>query len=183
MNQNLVFSLSGKIISLLFLFNIILINTSFSQQIEELNSGWFCKNVKEVDFTGVEITSYKEIDLATWLPATVPGTILTTLLENGKVPDPFYGMNNEEIPDIYDTGRDHYTYWLYKEFDLKSIKNDQIWLTFRGVNYASDIFLNGKKINFKTHHGMFLRQKYNVTSGIKKGKNRLGTHYNLLLRA
>ena len=39
-----------------------------------------------------------------WMPAVVPGTVLTTLVRNGKVPDPYRGLNNklEEglIPDL-----------------------------------------------------------------------------------
>lgn len=144
-----------------------------AQEIQELNSGWYCKPIGEVGISGEQITRTSSINSADWLPAKVPGTVLTTLLINGQVPDPFYGMNNEEIPDIYDTGRDHYTYWFYKEFDVSSVGKDEFWLTFRGVNYGCDIFLNGEKVNPLTHYGMFLRQKYKVTSLVKKGTNKL----------
>jgi hypothetical protein len=40
----------------------------------------------------------------------------------------------------------------------------QVWLHLRGVNYGCDIYLNGRKLNKKTHYGMFLRQTYNITS-------------------
>ena len=30
-----------------------------------------------------------------WMPAVVPGTVLTTLVKNGVVPDPYYGLNNK----------------------------------------------------------------------------------------
>ncbi|RYE08009.1 MAG: glycosyl hydrolase, partial [Sphingobacteriaceae bacterium] len=110
-----------------------------------------------------------------WLPATVPGTVLTSLLNNKKVPDPFYGMNNERIKDIYRTGRDYYTYWFVKDFEeTASVNGRQVYLNFRGINYSAEIYLNGKKVNPKTHVGMFLRENYNVTSLLNKnGKNRL----------
>ncbi|MGA9648338.1 glycosyl hydrolase 2 galactose-binding domain-containing protein, partial [Pedobacter sp.] len=111
----------------------------------ELNSGWLCANIKDANATGSQISS-SNFGLSNWLPATVPGTVLTTLLNNKKVPDPFYGMNNEKIADIYKTGNEHYTYWIVKDFDEKAIGNEQVWIQFRGINYKADFFLNGKKI-------------------------------------
>lgn len=145
-----------------------------SQNRYELNNGWVCADMGSVKTTGdkISVSSYA---VKNWMPATVPGTVLTSLLNNKKVPDPFYGMNNELIPDIYKTGRDHYTYWFVKDFTEKAPQgSEQVWLQFRGVNYSCDIFLNGKKVNAKRHHGMFLRQNYNVTRLLNKdGNNRL----------
>ncbi len=109
------------------------------------------------------------------MPATVPGTVLTTLLNNKLVPDPLYGMNNQKIPDIYETGRNFYTYWFVNNFrENPPVGNEQVWLNFRGVNYGCDVYLNGHKLNKETHHGMFLRQSYNITSFLSaNGKNRL----------
>jgi hypothetical protein len=140
----------------------------------ELNSGWRCKNIEEVKEDGVALSqaSYRIQD---WLPATVPGTVLTTLLNNKRIPDPLYGMNNEKIPDIYTTGREKYTYWFATDFvESSSLSGDQVWLHLRGVNYSCDIFLNGKKLNSAMHKGMFLRQSYNITSHLSAtGNNRI----------
>ncbi len=91
------------------------------------------------------------------------------------IPDPFYGMNNEKIPDIYNVGSDYYTYWFVKDFSEKITgPEEQVWLHFRGINYSCDIFLNGHKLNDKRFYGMFLRQQYNITQWLAKdGKNRL----------
>ncbi len=109
------------------------------------------------------------------MDAVVPGTILTTLLHNKQIPDPFFGMNNNLIPDVYETGRDYYTYWFYNEFQTPDIRDGQeVWLNFRGINYFADIFVNGKRINTDTHQGMYLREKYLITPYLNKGKiNRL----------
>ena len=80
-------------------------------------------------------------------------------------------MNNNLIPDVYNTGRDYYTYWFYNEFETPEIKDGQeVWLNFRGINYFADIFLNGKRINTNTHQGMYLREKYLITPWLNKGK-------------
>jgi hypothetical protein len=140
----------------------------------ELNSGWQCINVKDIHTNGEKI-SQPGFSLKGFMPATVPGTVLTTMLNNKMIPDPFYGMNNERIPDIYNTGRDYYTYWFVKDFTEKvSNAGEQVWLHFRGINYSCDVFLNGHQLNDKRFYGMFLRQQYNITKWLAKdGKNRL----------
>ncbi len=167
--------MNGKTGYIYLLATLLISNLIVAQNIKELNSGWFCKNITDLKQSGEQITKTNAFDKAEWMPAVVPGTVLTTLIKSKKVPDPFYGMNNTLIPDIYKTGREHYTYWFYNEFELSSLKkNEQVFIHLRGVNYASEIFLNGKKVNPKTHYGMFLRQNYNISHLLnKKGVNRL----------
>ena len=144
------------------------------RQTYDLNSGWVCKNIQKVDSSGY-VLSNPSHELNGWIPATVPGTVLTTMLNDSLIPDPFYGMNNKKIPDIYQTGPDYYTYWFVKHFtELPPSGDGQVWLNFRGVNYGCNVFLNGRKLDKKTHYGMFLRQSYNITRFISKdGNNRL----------
>lgn len=40
-------------------------------------------------------------------------------MKNKAVPDPFYGLNNEAIIDIADSGREYYTFWFYTTFQSK----------------------------------------------------------------
>ncbi len=145
-----------------------------AHQEHELNKGWQCRNIRKVEVSGTRLSkiSYR---LSGWLPATVPGTVLTTLLNDKLIPDPFYGMNNKKIPDIYNVGRDYYTYWFVNNFtEPHPHRDEQVYLNFRGVNYSCDICLNGHKLNARRHYGMFLRQSYNITSLLaKNGKNRL----------
>jgi len=146
---------------------------AFAQNKYELNSDWKCSPILKVKDTG-QVISNPSYSLTNWIPAVVPGTILTTMLENKQIPDPFYGMNNEKIPDIFKTGSDFYTYWFVKDFRETAKPGEQVWLHFRGVNYSFDVYLNGKKLNTKRHSGMFLRQSYNITSALQKsGSNRL----------
>ncbi|WP_290708136.1 glycoside hydrolase family 2 TIM barrel-domain containing protein, partial [Flavihumibacter sp. CACIAM 22H1] len=144
-----------------------------AQKKYELNQGWKCAPVSEVSAEG-KLVSSTEYSLGNWEPAVVPGTVLTTLLENKKIPDPFYGMNNTKIPDIFNTGNAYYTYWFVKEFTEKPVAGETVWIHLRGVNYSCDVFLNGQKLNKERHYGMFLRQSYNITRQLnKQGKNRL----------
>ncbi|RZL56564.1 MAG: glycosyl hydrolase, partial [Pedobacter sp.] len=122
-----------------------------------------------------EVLSNPTLALNDWKKAIVPGTVLTTQLANNEIPDPFYGMNNKLIPDIYQTGRDYYTYWFVKDFkENMPANNGRVWLNFRGINYSCEIYLNGKKVNDKPFKGMFLRKRFNITKLLaKNGANRL----------
>ncbi len=139
-----------------------------------LHDGWKAKRATEIPVDGTVITS-PEFERTGWMDAVVPGTVLTTLLHNGIFADPFFGKNNDLIPDIYDIGADFYTFWFHKNFRVPELQPDQeVWLNFRGINYSADIFLNGRRINPDTHRGMFLRQKYRITPFLKaSGENSL----------
>lgn len=134
----------------------------------QLHSGWIAHSNAGLKLDGNALT-IKDFPTDGWIPATVPGTVLTTMLNNKMIPDPMFSMNNELIPDIYDTGNDHYTYWFMNKFDLdtKLKEGEHLRLNFRGINYKADIFLNGRRVNTKTHEGMFLRQSYDITEFIK----------------
>lgn len=122
----------------------------------------------------------KSISLPTYiapalLPAIVPGTVLTSLVANGKYPDPYYGDNNRKsrnlIPDIADVGREFYHYWFRTEFSLpKSFAGKRVWLKFHGINYRSVIWVNGRQIG--NMEGMFNSQSFDITTVANStGKN------------
>jgi mannosylglycoprotein endo-beta-mannosidase len=132
-----------------------------------LHDGWMCKNSRYITEDGNTLSDGFH-DFSNWMPATVPGTVLTTLVRNGIFPDPDIGMNNEKIPDIYDAGREFYTYWFVNTF--RSTLPDagmHVWLNFRGINDRAEIFLNGKRINNNTYEGMFLRASFDITRYLK----------------
>ena len=159
--------------SLILLLMLASLQTLAQQSEIKLNSGWKAKKAIDLTVDGTVISG-KDFQLYDWMDAVVPGTVLTTLLNNQKIPDPFFGMNNEQIPDISQVGRDYYTYWFFNSFQIPEVKSgEQVWLKFRGINYTAEIFLNGKKINPDTHEGMFLREKYQITPFLQKGENRL----------
>ena len=108
------------------------------------------------------------------MPAVVPGTVLTSLLHNHKIPDPFYGFNNDSIPDISVVGRQEYTYWFINDFTCRRIAGQHVWLSFRGINYSCNVLLNGHQLNDRLHKGMFLRHEYDITPYLSAtGHNRL----------
>ena len=55
-----------------------------------LKGGWKLKAAPEVTATGDEISKAGFADKG-WMVATVPGTVLTTMIDRGIYPDPDYG--------------------------------------------------------------------------------------------
>lgn len=128
-----------------------------------IHSDWYARKANEVKMDGNRLSAVP-LDKIGWLPARVPGTVLTTLLENGLYPAPEFGLNNNLIPDIHEVGNDFYTYWFTRQFTINDLPEGRtVWLNFRGINYKAEIFLNGKRINRNTHEGMFLRKTFNIT--------------------
>lgn len=161
----------GKLVFVLLFIATFFI--SKAQSVYELKDGWKCIKASFVKEDGNTISS-SAYNLSKWQNATVPGTVLTTMLNNKEVPDPFYGMNNEKIPDIYDVGAAYYTYWFVKDFNETVSSAEQVYLKLRGINYSCNVFLNGRPLNKTLHKGMFLSQEYNITAYLNKnGKNRL----------
>ena len=132
-----------------------------------IHSDWYARKANEVKMDGNRLSA-APLDKTGWLPARVPGTVLTTLLENHMYPAPEFGLNNNLIPDIHEVGNDFYTYWFTRQFTINNLPEGRnVWLNFRGINYKAEIFLNGKRINRNTHEGMFLRKTFNITSYLR----------------
>lgn len=100
-----------------------------------------------------------------WLIATVPGTVLTSYLNVGAIPDPNFGQNQLHISDSYF----HSDFWYRTEFTAPPKAAHQLaWLNFDGINWKADVFLNGEKIG--RIEGGFMRGKFDVTEKILPGK-------------
>ena len=60
--------------------------------------GWDMADADQLLLSENSIFS-KDFDTSSWYNATVPGTVLTTLVNQGVYPDPYYGVNNMAIPE------------------------------------------------------------------------------------
>ena len=104
-----------------------------------------------------------------WLPATVPGTVLSSYFDDGAVPDPNYGNNQLAISDSFFWA----DFWYRDEFVAPALASGQhAWLNFDGVNWKAQVFLNGEPVG--TIEGGFIRASFDVTGKIHPGaKNAL----------
>jgi len=102
-----------------------------------------------------------------WYQATVPGTVLTTLVNNNIYPDPLYGENNR--PNLIPESLCRTSYWYRDEFTVPAeFAGRQVWLNFDGINYIADIWVNGTKVGNIT--GAFMRGNFNITPYVEPGE-------------
>ena len=104
--------------------------------------------------------------LSDWWPATMPGTVLTTMIDRGVYPDPDYGLNNLAIPESLN----QQDYWYRTEFKAPEGNADgrRLTLTFQGINYKAAVWLNGQSLGTIT--GAFIRGVFDVTGVVKVGQ-------------
>ncbi len=132
----------------------------------ELSSGWQLQDLAKVPQPGAEISTEKFKPTA-WYTATVPGTILTSLVNNKVYPEPLYGENNrpEKIPESLART----SYWYRTEIQIpKEYAGKHIWLNFEGVNYSAVVWVNGAQI--ATMRGAFKRGIFDISANVKAGK-------------
>jgi hypothetical protein len=133
-----------------------------------LADGWTMREapkLKSTD-TGAEISTPSFNDSG-WMRATVPGTVLTTMIDDGIYPDPAIGLNNLAIPESLNKQ----DYWYRTEFapPASITPADHVVLTFEGINYAASVWLNGKLLGTVT--GAFQRGVFDVSSALKRGRS------------
>ena len=103
-----------------------------------------------------------------WMSARVPGTVHQDLLDHGRLPDPFYGMNEQKVQWVEKED------WLYRTvFTVTAdlLKSDAAWLTFEGLDTYADVYLNGSLL-LKADN-MFVGHKLAVKDVLREGENRL----------
>jgi len=136
-----------------------------------MNEGWELADARMALSGRGELLS-EGYDASGWYNATVPGTVLTTLVEQGVYPDPYIGLNNMAIPDTLC----RQDWWYRRSFETPKMPGSQrAWLHFDGINYKAIFFLNGQFLG--QTHGAFRRSKFDVTSLLKpNGTNTLVVH-------
>lgn len=127
-----------------------------------LHNGWEMADEQTVMRQQLNVLSeaYNSKD---WYNAVVPGTVLTTLVEQGVYPDPYFGLNNMYIPDTLC----RQNWWYRLSFPTpESTDNHLVWLHFEGVNYKAIYYLNGVLLGQSA--GAFVRTKFDITNLLKK---------------
>ena len=96
---------------ILVIFLLLSSSIYASQIIQSLNNSW----------------EFRQVGTDQWMKATVPGTVHTDLLENGKIQDPFNDNNEIELQWIENED------WEYRL--LFTVDNDQRKLKHHEINF------------------------------------------------
>ncbi len=99
------------------------------------------------------------------MPATVPGTELTSYFNDGAIPDPGFGDNQFAISDSFF----YSDFWYRHEFvPTTTAPGRHVWLNFDGINWKADVYLNGAKLG--RIEGGFMRARFDVTNLLRPGQ-------------
>ena len=127
-------------------------------------------NVWEIT-SGWEMCEGDKVMTDDWYDATVPGTVLRTLVDQGVWPDPYYGLNNLAIPE--DLCRKDWWYRCSFSLSEDMLSKETLELLFSGINYKADIWFNGEKLG--NIAGAFIRGRFDITD-LAKPENTLAVH-------
>ncbi len=130
----------------------------------EVSGGWKLVNQSFVqgDESRIAVCG---LDDSQWLPATVPGTVLTSYLNAGAVPDMFYGDHMYQVSEWFAFGH----WWYRNELTVPSgYAGKRVWLNLDGINYKADIYVNGAQVGKMA--GAFIRGRFDITDKVTVGK-------------
>ncbi|PWT92826.1 MAG: glycosyl hydrolase family 2 [Blastocatellia bacterium] len=148
-----------------------------------LHENWQVQSSASLKLTGAEI-SKRDFQTKGWYPATVPTTVVGTLVENRIYREPFFDLNLRQIPGCsYPIGANfsnqpmpadspfRSSWWYRTEFHLPaSYSGKNIWLHFDGINFRANIWLNGQQIaNSNDIAGTFRIHELNIAASAKPG--------------
>ena len=104
-----------------------------------------------------------------WMIATVPGTVLTSYLNDGAIPTDF-GDNQYAISDSFFCA----DFWYRDEFKSRPREQqpgEHTWLNFDGINWKAEVYLNGHEVG--RIDGGFMRGRFDVTAFVHHGGRRM----------
>ncbi len=146
---------------------------------------WVLQTSVKVSDSG-ETLSLAGAQTENWLPAVVPGTVLSSLAKDNVVPDPYYGINLRNLigdrfdsdkiqPDLpMDSESQFFVPWWYRtEFTVPTnLKGKVLWLHFGGINYRADIWFNGRQLtDARATVGTWRVYDFNITELVRLGSS------------
>ena len=133
-----------------------------------LDKGWQLFSSTDTD-AGGEIISSPEFDKNFGCPVEVPATVMHGLMQNDLFPDIFEPYVLENM----DKGPFQVPWWYRKEIEISALKDkDYYQLTFEGINYRANIWLNGSLVaHSDSVQGSYGVWNFDITYYLKEGSN------------
>lgn len=115
---------------------------------------------------------FTQADKNEWMPAKVCGTVHQDLIDNGKLINPFFGMNEEKVQWVEKEDWKYRTTFTVTEAQLG---HSAALLCFEGLDTYADIYLNGALL--KRTDNMFVGYDLQVKDFLRKGDNHLTVYF------
>ncbi len=106
------------------------------------------------------------------LPATAPCSMYSILLENGKIEDPYYRMNEKAVTVLSEKDAEMTaTVHITEEMLVKK----HLDLVFYGLDTLCDVYFNGKKMLYADN--MYRTWRIDIKNEAKLGENTVRLHF------
>ncbi len=164
-----------KTTGLFLLLFVIVSCTPHNQRVESavdtLSTGWMMQAEDKLPEISEESVSENDFNTSSWYKAIVPGTVLGSLVTEGVIKDPYFGINMQQVdPEMFKQ-----PWWFRTTFNLTSddLKKN-ISLRFSGINYRADLWVNGRKVVGKDKFaGAYRMFTFNINDYAVEGQNSL----------
>ena len=103
-----------------------------------------------------------------WMPAQVPGSVYSTLLALGKMPDPYYRDNELTALKLMEND---FVYETKFQVTDKMQAADALVLVFEGIDTLGDVYLNGELLGHVDN--MHRTWEYEISEDVVVGENTL----------
>lgn len=134
------------------------------EHLTELKTGWQLAEAPALADAAV----IAALPASAWLAATVPGTAHGALLAAGRIPDPFFAMNETEVQWVGERA------WVWRctfeVADLQDLASHEE-LVFEGLDTYCTAWLNGARLLVSDN--MFVPQRVAVRGRLRSGANEL----------
>lgn len=111
---------------------------------------------------------FKKLGDSEWLPAEVPGMVHLDLLRTGKIPDPYYGTNEERLQWIENADWEYRTQFVC---DSAFLRHSKLELVFEGLDTFASVYVNDSLVLRAVN--MFRTWRIDAKSALKNGNNTL----------
>ena len=115
---------------------------------------------------------FSQVGKGEWLPATVPGTVHQDLIDNDKLINPFFGMNEEKVQWVE---KEDWQYRTTFTLTKEQLARQAAVLNFEGLDTYAEIYLNGSLL--KRIDNMFVGYQIPVKDVLREGENRLQVYF------
>jgi exo-1,4-beta-D-glucosaminidase len=160
---------SFLIVLLLFSAGCMETDKRVSSVVIPLKENWKMKPANKLEGINEEQITSENFSDEGWYKAVVPGTVLGSLVTNGVVEDPYFGINMQNVdPDQFKQ-----PWWFRTSFNLTGDDlSRNVSLRFNGINYRADLWMNGEKVVGKDSlAGAYRMFTFNVDKYKKEGIN------------
>lgn len=112
--------------------------------------------------------NFRQKDNEKYFPVNIPGSVISGLLENGQIEDPYYRRNEYPTRELF---RNDYEFSREFYVSKEELSQNKLELVCEGLDTLADIFVNENKIAHVEN--MHRTWRFSVKDYLQEGKNNI----------